>query len=143
MAKLSTEGGVTGTYANNEIGIHRVENRTDKLACTLHVYAPPLRRMRIFDEATGRVHAHLAASRSTAAAGDENYHGGGHGSRTFDIDAWNSYHKYFSLLDEGHGDGGHGYKGHGDGENEVGTGDGRSNGRGGGQPMSERHRNTC
>ena len=124
---------MTGTYANNEIGIHRVENRTDKLACTLHVYAPPLRRMRIFDEATGRVHAHLAASRSTAAAGDENYHGHGHGSQTFDIDAWNSYHKYFSLLDGGHGDG----------EHEVGTGDGRSNGRGGGQPMSERHRNTC
>jgi cysteine dioxygenase len=52
-------GGVVGTYANNEIGIHRVENRTDKLACTLHVYAPPLRKMRIFNE-DGRCHVHLA-----------------------------------------------------------------------------------
>ena len=36
VAELDT-GGVTGTYANNEIGIHRVENRTDKLACTFCV----------------------------------------------------------------------------------------------------------
>jgi len=49
VAELDT-GGVTGTYANNDIGIHRVENRTSSLACTLHVYAPPLRKMKIFSE---------------------------------------------------------------------------------------------
>ena len=48
-AKLAT-GGVQNTYANNDIGIHKVENRTDKLACTLHVYAPPLKKMRIYNE---------------------------------------------------------------------------------------------
>jgi hypothetical protein len=116
---------VTGTYANNEIGIHRVENRTESLACTLHVYAPPLRRMRIFDEVTGRVSVHLAASRSTAAVGEENYHGQGY-DPSFDIDAWNAYHKYFSL--DGDGD-------------EVGAGDGLSGGHG--LPTKEGHRSTC
>jgi cysteine dioxygenase len=36
------------TYVNNERGIHRVENRTEKPAYTLHVYAPGLRKMRLF-----------------------------------------------------------------------------------------------
>jgi len=35
-------------YVNNDEGIHRVENRTDKPAYTLHIYAPGLRKMRIF-----------------------------------------------------------------------------------------------
>jgi len=84
VAELDT-GGVTGTYANNEIGIHRVENRTDSLACTLHVYAPPLKKMRIFDETTGRVHVHLAAS--TEAEEEKCCH-----NPAFDVDAWNSIH---------------------------------------------------
>lgn len=54
-------GGVTGTYVNNEIGIHRVENRTSSLACTLHIYAPPLKKMKIFSE-EGTVHVHVAKS---------------------------------------------------------------------------------
>jgi hypothetical protein len=36
------------TYANNEIGIHRIENRSGRPAITMHVYAPRLRRMKIF-----------------------------------------------------------------------------------------------
>merc|ERR1712054_369380 len=36
------------TYVNNERGIHRVENRSDNPAYTLHVYAPGLRKMRLF-----------------------------------------------------------------------------------------------
>jgi cysteine dioxygenase len=41
------------TYVNNERGIHRVENRTDKPAYTLHVYAPGLRKMRLFQALEG------------------------------------------------------------------------------------------
>jgi cysteine dioxygenase len=42
------------TYANNEIGIHRIENRSGRPAITMHVYAPRLRRMKIFRD-TGDV----------------------------------------------------------------------------------------
>lgn len=42
--------GITTTYANNDIGIHRVENRTDAPACTLHIYAPGLRKLKTFKE---------------------------------------------------------------------------------------------
>ena len=73
-----------------------------------------------------RVSVHLAASRSTAAVGEENYHGQGY-DPSFDIDAWNAYHKYFSLDQE---DGG-----------EVGAGDRLSGGHG--LPTNEGHRSTC
>jgi len=55
-AKLDP-GGCTSSYANNDIGIHRVENRTTRPAYTLHVYAPPLQKMKIFKE-TGEVSVH-------------------------------------------------------------------------------------
>jgi len=42
------------SYANNEIGIHRIENRSAAPAITMHVYAPRLRRMKIFRD-TGDV----------------------------------------------------------------------------------------
>eukprot|EP00391_Amoebophrya_sp_Ameob2_P011738 CAMPEP_0178996992 /NCGR_PEP_ID=MMETSP0795-20121207/8681_1 /TAXON_ID=88552 /ORGANISM="Amoebophrya sp., Strain Ameob2" /LENGTH=662 /DNA_ID=CAMNT_0020689453 /DNA_START=115 /DNA_END=2103 /DNA_ORIENTATION=- len=41
-------------YANNEIGVHRIENRTDLPAYTMHVYAPGLRKIKVFQE-TGEV----------------------------------------------------------------------------------------
>ena len=93
VAQLST-GGVVGTYANNEVGIHRVENRTNKLACTLHVYAPPLRKMRIFTE-DGRCHVHVAKANLDSAAGGGGTIMGpeGHLGRTncdqIDVDSWN------------------------------------------------------
>ena len=49
MARLDADA-ATNTYANNDLCLHRIENRSDKLACTLHVYAPPLRKMRIYAE---------------------------------------------------------------------------------------------
>ena len=49
VSELSAHGS-SSTYANNEIGLHRVENRTDQPAYTLHVYAPGLRKMTIFKE---------------------------------------------------------------------------------------------
>eukprot|EP00656_Telonema_subtile_P002480 TRINITY_DN110_c0_g1_i1.p1 TRINITY_DN110_c0_g1~~TRINITY_DN110_c0_g1_i1.p1 ORF type:complete len:349 (+),score=71.02 TRINITY_DN110_c0_g1_i1:105-1151(+) len=52
---------VTTTYANNDIALHRVENRTTKPAYTLHVYAPPLQKLKIFNE-TGEVHVHQVDS---------------------------------------------------------------------------------
>eukprot|EP00946_MAST-07B_sp_MAST-7B-sp1_P005217 g5217.t1 len=95
VAKLDT-GGVVGTYANNDVGIHRVENRTGKLACTLHIYAPPLRKMKIFSE-DGRVHVHVATA--NLDSGKENPVGQslmgpeGHPSSNadpcFDVAAWN------------------------------------------------------
>ena len=39
---------------NNDLAVHAVENRSDGAAFTLHVYAPPLRKMKLFKE-TGRV----------------------------------------------------------------------------------------
>lgn len=49
--------GLTVAYANNEIGVHRVENRTDNPAYTMHIYAPGLRKIKIFKE-SGSVCVH-------------------------------------------------------------------------------------
>ena len=81
-AKLAT-GGVQSTYANNDIGIHRVENRTDKLACTLHVYAPPLKKMRIYNEETRAVWVYVASANCNG--NNENLCN----APVFDVDAWN------------------------------------------------------
>ena len=83
-SRLDT-GGVTSSYANNDIGLHRVENRSDKLACTLHVYAPPLRKMRIYKE-SGHVNVYVASASSCKS-----------GQRCdvppiFCVDSWNSSH---------------------------------------------------
>ncbi|CAD7957567.1 unnamed protein product [Amoebophrya sp. A25] len=37
-------------YANQEIALHRIENRTDEPAYTMHIYAPGLEKIRIFQE---------------------------------------------------------------------------------------------
>ena len=66
VAQLDTAGCVH-TYANNDIGLHRIENRTERPAVTLHVYAPPLRKMRVYQE-DGRVRV-ILASPSSACAG--------------------------------------------------------------------------
>jgi len=49
-ARLGAPASAKQTYANNEVGIHRIENRTAEPAISLHVYAPRLRKMRIFQE---------------------------------------------------------------------------------------------
>lgn len=49
-ALLGAPQSATQTYANNEVGVHRIENRTAEPAISLHVYAPRLRKMRIFQE---------------------------------------------------------------------------------------------
>eukprot|EP00602_Paraphysomonas_sp_CaronLab_P005468 CAMPEP_0185022458 /NCGR_PEP_ID=MMETSP1103-20130426/5166_1 /TAXON_ID=36769 /ORGANISM="Paraphysomonas bandaiensis, Strain Caron Lab Isolate" /LENGTH=341 /DNA_ID=CAMNT_0027554529 /DNA_START=84 /DNA_END=1106 /DNA_ORIENTATION=+ len=86
VACLDT-GGVTGTYANNEIGIHRVENRSDKLACTLHVYAPPLRKMKIFDE-NGCVKVCIAENRPACSGGSCKDQWVMPCEGIFDVEAW-------------------------------------------------------
>jgi hypothetical protein len=66
-----------------DIGIHRVENRSEELACTLHVYAPPLRKMKVFDQDKGLVHVHVAESQASGGScmlPDEGI---------FDVEAWN------------------------------------------------------
>ena len=45
-----SEDGLTATYANDDIGVHRIENRSDRPAYTMHVYAPGLKKMKIFKE---------------------------------------------------------------------------------------------
>ena len=50
IAEISDTTQMTSTYANNDIGLHRVENRSQQPAYTLHVYAPGLRKMHIFKE---------------------------------------------------------------------------------------------
>ena len=89
VAKLDT-GGV-GTYANNDVGIHRVENRQISYG-TVHIYAPPLRKMKIFDE-DGRVHVHVATANLDSREdvhsimGPEGHASGG--TPCFDVVAWN------------------------------------------------------
>lgn len=61
VAKLSV-GGVTSSYVNNDQGLHRIENRTEKPAYTLHVYAPPLRKMKIFDAEKSQVWVYAASA---------------------------------------------------------------------------------
>ncbi|KAK3234723.1 hypothetical protein CYMTET_55026 [Cymbomonas tetramitiformis] len=51
-ARLS-EDGLTTTYANNDIGVHRIENRSNCPAYTMHVYAPGLRKIKIFKDCGG------------------------------------------------------------------------------------------
>eukprot|EP00936_MAST-01D_sp_MAST-1D-sp1_P001996 g1996.t1 len=91
VTQLDTHGCVH-TYANNDIGLHRVENRTDAPAATLHVYAPPLKKMRIYTE-DGRVRVHVA---STRCCDELLEHDPGASSSCvsseciFDVDAWNN-----------------------------------------------------
>ncbi|KAJ1621898.1 RmlC-like cupin domain-containing protein [Pavlovales sp. CCMP2436] len=80
------------SYANNDIGVHRLENRTDLPAITLHVYAPPLHKMSIYRE---------AGDYSIASVGKVTYMSEG-GNRTgrwgkdtdpdgiIDVEKWNS-----------------------------------------------------
>jgi len=58
------ELGCKQTYANNEIGIHRIENRSLEPAVTMHVYAPRLRKMKIFRD-SGEVSEVTVTSEST------------------------------------------------------------------------------
>eukprot|EP00940_MAST-03C_sp_MAST-3C-sp2_P001596 g1596.t1 len=83
-AKLSTFG-TTSTYANNEIGIHRVENRSMSTpAITLHVYAPPLKKLKIYDANTNEVHVHaVSATAFLSVDGEINKH-------SLDAHSWNS-----------------------------------------------------
>jgi len=53
-------GGPIQTYANNDIGVHRMENRSGAPAITMHVYAPRLQQMRTFDEASGEAQINTA-----------------------------------------------------------------------------------
>ena len=46
--------GARVAYANNDIGVHRVENRSPhKPAFTMHIYAPGLKKIKIFKECGG------------------------------------------------------------------------------------------
>mmetsp|Transcript_19689 Transcript_19689/g.66186 ORF Transcript_19689/g.66186 Transcript_19689/m.66186 type:complete len:429 (-) Transcript_19689:318-1604(-) len=51
VSTIGKEGGPSETYANNELGIHSIENRTSEPAITMHVYAPPLQKMKVFRQA--------------------------------------------------------------------------------------------
>lgn len=89
-----SEDGITSTYANDDIGVHRIENRSDTPAYTLHVYAPGLKKMKIFQE-SGEVSVYATVSVASIPYMIE------HGSRTgqwgrdtnpdgvLDITAWN------------------------------------------------------
>jgi hypothetical protein len=81
-------GGITNTYANNDLGVHRVENHTNEPAYTLHVYAPPLKKMKIFSE-SGNVSVHVAAAFEPYSSI------GGIAAGSLDVEAWNT-HRYTS-----------------------------------------------
>jgi len=41
-------------YINNQIGLHRVENRSHDIAVSLHLYSPPFKACYMFDQETGK-----------------------------------------------------------------------------------------
>jgi hypothetical protein len=83
----------TTTYTNNSIGLHRIENRSDYPAITMHVYAPRLRKMKIFREnADGTAQVTIAAMTYMSEAGEKTGLWGRHTDPDGVIDAaaWNS-----------------------------------------------------
>mmetsp|Transcript_17340 Transcript_17340/g.43805 ORF Transcript_17340/g.43805 Transcript_17340/m.43805 type:complete len:368 (+) Transcript_17340:245-1348(+) len=89
--KLSQDT-ASGAYANDEIGVHRIENRSDKPAFTLYVYAPGLRKMKIFKE-TGQVSVFSVAQvsyMSEYGSKTGNWTTTTHPDGILDIQAWNS-----------------------------------------------------
>ena len=44
------------TYISDTMGIHRVGNKTDRPAISLHLYTPPYSTCQLFDEQTGNCH---------------------------------------------------------------------------------------
>lgn len=97
---LGQHGSPTG-YANNDVGLHRIENRSpDQPAITLHVYAPRLERMTIFKEAGDHSVASIAAVQYTSEGGKRT---GRWGRDTdpdgiIDSDAWNRVEEVPSDL---------------------------------------------
>jgi len=82
----------TTAYTNNSVGLHRIENRTDQPALTLHVYAPRLRKMKIFKEnADGTAHVTVAALTYMSEAGEKTGLWGKHTDPdgVLDVHAWN------------------------------------------------------
>jgi len=98
VTQLGGQGGLFATYINNTIGIHVIENRSDEPAYTMHVYAPGLRQMKLFDAVTGEVSVAVAA----ATEPTETHRGmqwtscdGRPICTSFDVDLWN-------RLQQGH-----------------------------------------
>jgi len=90
VTSMGKPGGAQTTYANNELGIHRIENRSNEPAITLHIYAPRLRRMKIFRE-SGEVQLVTVdheggRSAGRGAAPDAP---GSEGEGILDVAAWN------------------------------------------------------
>jgi cysteine dioxygenase len=44
------------TYISDQIGLHRVGNKSDRPAVSLHLYTPPYSTCQLFDEKTGKCH---------------------------------------------------------------------------------------
>lgn len=84
---------LTETYANNDIGLHRMENRSDEPAITLHIYAPRLQKMTIYKEA-GDVSVMTAVATPTNMSEDGELTGlwgkHAHPDGVIDVKAWNS-----------------------------------------------------
>jgi len=81
-AKLEP-GFCSSTYANNDIGIHRIENRTEKPAFTIHVYAPPLTKMKIFKETSEVSVLTVSTIPFTSVEGERSP------CSVLDVEAWN------------------------------------------------------
>ena len=81
-------------YVTNEIGLHRVCNPTDKPAYTMHVYAPGLRKFKIFVE-SGNVSINtLAQPPMTSFNGIRSEEAdGADPDGVIDIEAWNEYQR--------------------------------------------------
>jgi len=80
--------GISVAYANNDIGIHRIENRNPtKPAYTLHIYAPGLEKIKIFKE-DGKVWVHSVAATAALPPTSST------GINILDVDGWNEGAEY-------------------------------------------------
>jgi len=85
----------TAAYVNNTIGVHRVENRTDQPAYTVHLYAPGLQKMKLFKESGSVSLMCVAAVSNMTEHGNRTGYWGKHTSPdgVLDVELWNSERK--------------------------------------------------
>ena len=78
------------SFLEGDRGVHRLHNKSpDKPALSLHVYAPPLRKMRIYQE-DGHVRVHVAKTQCGDQTAERHRGGCISSAGIFDVDAWNA-----------------------------------------------------
>jgi len=93
VTKLGGDDAPSTSYICNNIGVHRIENRSSQPAITMHVYAPRLRRMKAFRELPGGGSIVTVTAPSFMSEGGEKTGEWGahtHPDGIIDVEKWNS-----------------------------------------------------